>query len=213
MNQVEELESAILARAERLAGEYRERAERSRDRILREAAEQLRLREEREVLVAKSLADRTYRRKVQSSELRLHAHMDHLRWNLVRGVEQRLKERMLAFIEREQEYDRVLQGYLAQGARLIERDELVAELNPHDQQRLEGRWEEFVRKTVPDKRIRLSPDTIDTLGGVLVRTADGRIRLDNTFEGRRERLRPQLYQIIVERLIPAAVDSAAMRGV
>jgi V/A-type H+-transporting ATPase subunit E len=210
MNQVEELEAAILSRAERLAGEYHERAERSRDRILREAAEQLRLREEREVLIAKSLADRTYRRKVQSSELKLHAHMDHLRWNLVRGVEQRLKEKMRAFVEREKEYFRALQGYLAQGARLIERDELVAELNARDQQRLEGRWEAFVEEAVRDKRIVLSSNAIDTLGGVLVRTADARIRLDNTFEGRRDRLRPRLHQIIVERLIPATVDSAAM---
>ncbi len=52
MNQVEELEAAILARADRLATEYRERAQRSRDRILREAADQLHLREEREVLLA-----------------------------------------------------------------------------------------------------------------------------------------------------------------
>ena len=206
MNQVEELESAILARAEGLAGEYRERAERSRDRILREAAEQLRLREEREVLIAKSLADRTYRRRVQSSELKLHAHMDHMRWNLVRGVEQRLRERMEEYLEREPEYFRVLQGYLAQGARLIEREELVAELSARDQKRLQGKWETFVREAAADKRITLSPDPRDTLGGVLIRTSDGHIRLDNTFEGRRERLRSRLHQIILERLIPATAD-------
>ena len=53
MDQVEELEQAILAQANRLASEYRERAERSRDNILREAGERLHLREEREVLLAK----------------------------------------------------------------------------------------------------------------------------------------------------------------
>ena len=37
----EDVEQAILARAERLAAEYRERAQRSRDSILREAAERL----------------------------------------------------------------------------------------------------------------------------------------------------------------------------
>ena len=39
MTQVEDLERAILARAERLAAEFRERANRGRDSILREAAE------------------------------------------------------------------------------------------------------------------------------------------------------------------------------
>ncbi len=206
MNRIEELESAILTRADRLAGEYRQRAERSRERILREAAEQLRLREEREVLIAKAMADRSYRRKVQANELKLRAHMDHLRWNLVRGVEQRLEERMQDFVKREDAYFKVLQGYLAQAARLIERDHLVAELNAHDRQRLLPRWEAFVAEAVADKHIELAEDPLDTLGGVRVASLDGRIRLDNSFEGRRERLRPQLHQVIVERLIPATAE-------
>jgi V/A-type H+-transporting ATPase subunit E len=174
---------------------------------LKEAADQLRLREEREVLIAKSQADRTFRRKVQSSELKLRAHMDHLRWNLVRGVEHRLEERMRAFVETGEEYLEVLQGYLAQGAALIERDELVAELSAHDRQRLAERWEDFAREAAPGKRIALAEAPIQTLGGVLIRSADGRIRLDNTFEGRRDRLRSRIHQIIVERLIPATVDA------
>jgi len=206
MNQVEELESAILQRAERLAGEYHERAERSRERILREAAEQLRLREEREVLVAKAMAERNYRRKVQASELKLRAHMDHLRWNLVRGVEQRLEERIQAFAGNQASYDRALLGYLAQGARLIEQDRLVAELNAHDHQRLQGDWAEFVAKAVTDKKIDLADEPIESLGGVRISSPDRRIRLDNTFEGRRERLRPMLHQVIVERLFPATAE-------
>jgi V/A-type H+-transporting ATPase subunit E len=206
MNQVEELESAILSRAERLAAEYRERAERSRERILREAAEQLRLREDREVLVAKAMAERNYRRKVQANELKLRAHMDHLRWNLVRGVEQRLEERVRAFARNRELYDRTLGGYLAQAARLIEQDELVAELSAADHRRLREGWDAFAKAAVADKRIRLAEEPIDTLGGVRVSSPDGRIRLDNTFEGRRDRLRPRLHQIIVERLFPATAE-------
>ncbi len=208
MNQVEELESAILKRAERLASEYLERAARSRDRIISEAAAQLHLREEREVLIAKSLAERTFRRRVQSSELKLHAHMDHLRWNLVRAVEQRLEERMRAFVTDDQTYFKVLSGYLAQGARAIGQPELVAALNTHDHQRLAQRWDAFAAEAVPGTTISLADHPIETVGGVLVTSTDGRIRLDNTFEGRRERLRPRLHQIIVERLIPATVDMA-----
>ncbi|NCC28348.1 MAG: ATPase, partial [Gammaproteobacteria bacterium] len=74
MNQVQELEQAILARAERLAGEYRDRANRSRDSILREAAERLRMRESREESIAKTLADRTFRQQVQASELKMQTH-------------------------------------------------------------------------------------------------------------------------------------------
>ena len=58
MNQVEELERALIARAERLASAYREMTQRSRDTILREAAERLRLREQREESIARSLGER-----------------------------------------------------------------------------------------------------------------------------------------------------------
>jgi len=75
MDQITELEAAILQRANRLAAEFRQRAERSRDNILREASDRLRLREEREVLLAKALAERAYRRQVQASELKLRAQM------------------------------------------------------------------------------------------------------------------------------------------
>ena len=47
MNQVEELERALLARAERLASAYLEMTQRSRDTILRDAAQRLRRREQR----------------------------------------------------------------------------------------------------------------------------------------------------------------------
>jgi len=94
MDQVKALEAAILKRADHLAAEYRQRAERSRDNILRDAHERLRLREDREVLLSKAQADRTYRRMVQANELKLHKEMDHLRWNLVEGVRERLGDLM-----------------------------------------------------------------------------------------------------------------------
>jgi V/A-type H+-transporting ATPase subunit E len=35
-----------------------------------------------------------------------------------------------------------------------------------------------------------------------VASEDGRIRVDNTFEGRQERLRARIQQVILERLLP-----------
>ena len=112
MNQVDELEQAILARAERLATQYRERAGRSRDNILREAAERLRLREAREEGIAKALGERTFRQRVQASELKMQTHLDRVRWNLVQDVERRLAERMRAFMADEHAYDAWLDGLI-----------------------------------------------------------------------------------------------------
>ena len=199
MNRVEDLEAAILQRAEKLATEYRERAERRRASILKDASEKLRLFEERETVLARAQADLVYLRKVQANELRLHAHMDHVRWEAIQEIEQRLEERMLAFVEQEETYLKIMQGYLTQAAAAIECDDLVIEVNHRDQQRLKARWESFTAAAL-GKHITLATDAIDTLGGMLIRNQDRNIRLDNTFEGRCARLRFQLHQIILRRL-------------
>lgn len=210
MDQVKELEEAILRRANHLAEEYRQRAERSRDNILRDASERLRLREDREVLLAKSIAERTYRRRVQSNELKLQKEMDLLRWNLVQGVLDSLDEQLREFTKQEDQYLELLKAYLKAGAAEIERDELIAEVNAQDFRRLQPRWEEISRKAAPEKTIRLAEDPIETLGGVRLSSADRRIRVDHTFEGRRERLGHQLHQIIIERLLPSTTDNSVI---
>ena len=203
MNQVNELESAILARAHALAAEYRKRANRSKDNILRDAAERLHLREEREVLVAKALAERAYRRRVQSNELKLRKQMDLLRWNLVQGVLDRLSERMEELVRDEENYLPLLRAFVIQGAVLVERDQLVVEVNATDLRRLQEVWDESYRNAVPGKTLVLAAEPVATVGGAMVRSTDNRIRVDNTFEGRLQRLHQELHQRIVERLLPA----------
>jgi len=207
VNQVEELERAILARAERLANEYRERANRSRDNILREAAEKLRLREQREEAIAKALGERTFRQKVQASEQKMQSHLDQVRWNLVRDVEGRLTERMQAFMDNEIAYLAHLQGLIRQSAQVIERDDLIVEANARDLKRLEAHWQQRSTTAAADKRLTLATDPIDVLGGVVVRDTENRIRVDNSFEGRLERLRPKIQQTILERLLPNGFET------
>jgi len=212
MNQVQELEQAILARAERLAAEYRERARRQRDAILRDAAERLGLREQREEAIAKSLGERSFRQQVQASELKMQSHLDQLRWNLVTDVEQRLRERMRSFTADEASYAASLHAYLRHAAAQIESDDLVAELGEKDHRRLAGRWEAIAAEVAPGKSLVLAPEPIETLGGVRVRSADGRIRVDHTFEGRLERLRNHIRQVILERLLPGGLDAGNLFG-
>lgn len=207
VNQVQELEQAILARAERLAAEYRERANRSRDSILREASERLRLREAREEAIAKALAERTFRQRVQASELKMQSHLDLMRWNLVRDVEQRLVDRMRAHMQDEATYSSWLQALIVGAARQIERDSVLVSANARDHQRLFARWDGIVGQLPKGQEAALNETPIETLGGVLVTSADGRIRVDNTFEGRLERLRARIQQVILERLLPNGFDT------
>ena len=210
MDQVNELEVAILARANRLANEYRERAERSRDNILRDASDKLRLREEREVLLAKAQAERAYRRKVQANELKFNREMDHLRWNLVEGVRERLTERIQLLVRDTETYHPFLQALLAKGAAAIEREELEVVLNVRDLEQLRPDWEEFSRRAAPKKSLHLSVHPIDSLGGLIVQSTDRRIRVNNTFEGRLERLDDRLHQVIIERLLPGGRETTTV---
>lgn len=207
MNQVQELEQAILARAERLAGEYRERANRSRDSILREAAERLRMRESREESIAKTLADRTFRQQVQASELKMQTHLDRMRWNLVQDVERALAGRMKAFSEDLGRYEPWLESLIVRAVNLIEEKSLIVSANARDLQRLAEHWDAILETLPGHKTVTLSKEPIGTLGGVLVTSRDQRIRVDNTYEGRLERLRPAVQQVILERLLPSGFDT------
>lgn len=207
MNQVQELEQAILARAERLAGEYRERASRSRDNILREAAERLRMRESREESIAKTLAERTFRQHVQASELKMQTHLDRMRWNLVQDVERALAGRMRTFGDDLQRYDAWLDSLIVRAANMIEEKSLIVSANARDLQRMTERWDAILETLPGHKTVTLSKEPIETLGGVLVASRDRRIRVDNTYEGRLERLRPAVQQVILERLLPSGFDT------
>jgi V/A-type H+-transporting ATPase subunit E len=210
VNQVQELEQAILARAERLAGEFRERAHRSRDSILREASERLRLREEREETIAKSLAERTFRQRVQASELKMQSQLDRMRWNLVQDVEARLEERMRVFMHDERAYADWLVALILEATKQIEGDTIEVSANGRDHQRLFARWDGISERIGADRQARLSDTPIETLGGVLVSSGDGKIRVNNTFEGRRERLRSRIQQAILERLLPSGLETGSL---
>ncbi len=208
MDKVSELEAAILQRASHLAEEYRQRAERSRDSILGAAHDRLHLREEREVLIAKSKAERSYRRAVQANELKLRGQMDRLRWEMVQGVHQRLANRFSSFMDDRARYLVFLQALLAGSAAAIDAPALVVELNRRDHEELEPRWDAFAGAAAPGRDIGLGPECRDCLGGLLVRTPDNRSRVDNTFEGRQRRLEQPILQAIVERLLPQTPEDS-----
>lgn len=209
-NQVDELERAILARAERLATEFRDRAGRSRDNILREAAERLRLREAREESTAKALAERSFRQQVQASELKLQTHLDRVRWNLVQDVEQMLAERMRTFMRDAPGYQSWLERLMLEAVALIEAPELTIAVNAADQRQLAERWEELTAALPEGKTATLAAEALDTLGGALIASADERIRVDQTFEGRLARLRPRIQQTILERLLPGGFETGSL---
>ena len=199
-DKVTELEQAILARAERLAEQYRQQGLNVRANTLREVTEKLRLREDREVLVAKAVAERAYRRKVQSQELKLQARLDQQRWELASAVRDQLTVRLRALVADAATYLPILQALLVEAAGEMPEQELVVEVNERDRAQLAADWPTFAA-LVKDKQLTLADGHIDCIGGLRLRTPDHHVRLDNTFEGRMHRLEVALHQSIQEHLL------------
>ena len=200
--QIAALERAILDRAEGLAGEYLGTAAQQRDHILHDAAERLRLTEEREVLAAKAAAERLQRRKVQAGELRIQAQLDQLRWGLALAVQSRLAQRMRELRDDRPAYLDWLAGLVAEGARLIPEGKLIAEVDAEELEWLPAAWPELLNRAAPGRTIELSPRPAACSGGIRLRTADNRVRLDNLFEGRLKRLERGIQRILMRHLFP-----------
>ena len=178
---------------------------------MRDAAERLRLREAREEAAAKALSDRIFRQQVQASELKLQTHLDRVRWNLVLDVERMLADRMRNFMAEEAAYFAWLERLIIEAVALIEADVVVV-ANAADQRQLARRWSQLAAQLPDDKTVTLAPAEAvrDTLGGVLLHSVDQRIRIDQTFEGRLERLRPRIQQTILERLLPGGFETSSL---
>ena len=201
-NAVDDLEKAILARAQELAAELETRANHRRDTILREVNDRLSLAEERENASARAEAERYQRRQVQADELRLQARLDQLRWELVQAVEARLVERMAELREDREAYVGWLESMLGEGDRMLPEGEIRAEVNAEDHAWLQERWQALVDRAAPGRQIVLSSEPTWGSGGVRLRTADNRAQLDNRFEGRLSRLEAGIQRVILERLFP-----------
>ncbi len=207
---INNLQQALLDRADKLAEEYLARAERARQHVLEDAQEKLHLREQRETLAAQAAAERSYRRRVQANELQLRSKLDELRWQLIQSVLNGLPDELSGLVARDS-YLPLLQQFLKQAVSSIESDQLVAEVNARDLARLQPQWQDFLEQAHIDNQVRLAGTPRQCIGGILLRTENNRIRVDNTFDGRIERFAESLHQVIAERLFAREVSRGGMR--
>lgn len=208
--QVTQLEQALIRQAESLAREQRDRAESGRARILNEVSEKLRLAEEREVLAAKSEAEKQVRRQAQAAETRLAAELDRLRWALTEATLSSVQLAFQELVDDDERYLGVLENWLETAAQLLPAGDLVVEARPVDQPRLSVSWAEISARAAPGRKIELAVHDQISEGGIRVRLADNRARLDQTFEARQTRLAEELARVVMERLFASAPDLSVL---
>jgi len=193
--QLQELEAAILKRARDLANNHIQNGQQQQQHILEESNKRLHQREQHELHLAKTAAEQEYRRLVQASEIKMQAELDQLRWSLIQKVMHDLRQHLQKLSEHKNTYLPLLRQYLVHATHHLEYDALDILVNERDYELLKQNWEEFTQGCAK-KEYTLSDTTTRSLGGILVKTRDNRIQIDNTFEGIIERLETQLYQEI-----------------
>lgn len=205
-SQISQLEKALLDQADSLARERLQNAEATRERILKESAERLAQAEQRERQAVRAEADKLVRRQVQAAEGRLTADLDRLRWALTETVLSNVRLSLIELSLEPARYLAVLERFIAAAAKQLPPGELVAEANNADLNLLMPVWAELSQRAAPGRKIELAGHGRDSLGGICVRLADNRARLDQTFEARQERLAEKLAGAVMERMFPGPTE-------
>lgn len=128
--------------------------------------------------------------KLQSRKLRLEAKEDVIK-EAFKMAEDKLKE-----IGSGEQYSSVLAALIKEAQAVVGGDiELIARKDD-----LKVLTPEYIKKLSADTkaRIEISPSTIDTIGGVIVKAKDGKVEVNNTIEMRMERMRGELRPKVAE---------------
>jgi len=208
--QISQLEDALMRQAETLAREQLQHAEVLRARILAEAADKLKIAEERELLAARAEAERMVRRHAQSAETRLAAELDRLRWALTEATLAGVRIAFQELVAEDARYLSAIEAWLAAAARELPPGDLIAEVRADDERRLAAVWPELSARAAPGRQVAMRAHHHVSEGGVRVRLADNRAQLDQTFEARQERLAEELARVAMERLFASAPDLSVL---
>ncbi len=196
----EKLEGLLAAQAMALADQHLHKAREASNQVRQELQARLRKLEEGEEQRYQLEAERLCRQIIQASKLRMDSEHDRLRWALAQDVLAEVRKRLEQLTQDAPRYRQVLQGYLAEAAQAMPEGELVAELNPRDLDALRPNWAALASQAVPGRKVELAPLPDHATGGMRVRSADGRLRVDNTFEGRLARVQDEVLGVIMDKL-------------
>ena len=185
------LSDEILKDAQTKADRLRKRGERDAKKILDEAAKEAAAAAERTLQVARARADRVTQSLLATVEQDVRrglltareAELD----RLFEAARQRLADRS--------SYDpaAVLAALAAQAIGAMRADRVVLALAEADRAIATEAWRADVRRRLGrDVAIEVSPEPAPIEGGLIVRSADGRLLYDNSFGARLRRLWPEL---------------------
>ncbi len=199
--QVKALQQAILQRAHQFSAEHVQQGTMTRNKIIEDVREKIKLMEQKELLLAKVRSDREYHRLLQASELRIQAELDRNRWGLVQSVMHNVVDELDRVHKDQQLYLPIFKKLLKQGAASMGAIPLVANINSDDLTLFSENWDTLVKDCCGKQvDIKLAKEACPCSGGLKLASASGDVMVDYTFEGIVSRREDELRRLIFERL-------------
>ena len=200
----EVLAEAILQKARTEAQEIVERARRVAEREVEHAREEAEASWKEGIEQAQRRVEQERRRMYAQIELDVQRRRMAKQEELIQ-VTFRSAMEALRSMPRDEVYERILVRLIEEGMGVIGEDAATVFLNGVDREafgeerihRLEKQVSEHLGRSI---RLVLSDQLVETSGGVFLRSEDGRVSFDNTFEARLERVRDDLRGEIAEAL-------------
>jgi len=119
---------------------------------------------------------------------------------LVEEAFERVQKRLRKYVSTE-DYERCLLRLITEAARQINSERLIVELNEKDRRKLNEKDLLKISEKVGAKLAK-SEKIVDCIGGAIVKSSDGKITVDNTFENRlktlKNSLRARIAKILFE---------------
>lgn len=200
-SQVKALQEAIVERATVLANEHVHQGNMTRNKIMEDIREKIKLMEQKELLSAKVHADREYQRLVQASELRIHAELDRNRWGLVQSVMNNVVQSLDELHKNKDAYKSIFRTLLSRGTSAMACHKITAFINSEDLAEFGDNWDEIIRECCDEGVVvTLSHQACSCSGGLKLMSSDEDVMVDYTFEGIIERRDAELQLLIFERL-------------
>lgn len=194
MSETAKFTADILTVAKEKAQSMTSQAEAETQRALKDAKADMTREADDMIRNARAEAEGVKRRQISEVRHRIKLQEQQEKSKILADVLERTRKRIIDITNDESKYVPYLASMIESGIREIGLDNVVVHLNAGDLKRIDkGRLErEVTRKLDKSVKMEWAKDPVDTLGGAMVSSKDGKTRIPNTLDQRFEALEPKL---------------------
>jgi len=182
---------SILDKAERTASGIIDRAEKKKDRIAEEILKE-----------AEENGENEYRRLLSSIKIELKRERLRVREEVIEHIMERVKGSLKSIREQDRYMD-ILKGMIMAGIRALGGSSFIISVDGRDLKLTRNKVISAVKQKVKqekgdDCQLEVEQLSRPSLGGARIRSAEGKVAYDNTFEARIHRLNDEIRNVIFE---------------